>query len=776
MKLLGRILTIFLVSVFAFGALPASAAPVGLYGKVVNNLNKPIPGTQVVVTKSGQPVSTALTAADGSYAIPVANGAYSISYLPPTAADSKLQAYDIVVPQKTSMSVMLTKPTPGAAFLSGTVSFSNGMVPASDSTLYFGGYQGTVNAARLFKLNPSAGTLGSYTLKTSSGATFAARLYGQDSFNLNQDTIANFVVPVTTQRVRVLTPDGKPVSGAVVEAGQGRFGTDVALMKSIEGLGAIKANWDNSGKTDANGYVTLTVVQMAAPSDAGFQVTPPAAVKYERESFIKTTGAGDVILTVTKASGLLTGSVKDQTGAALANTYVGFGDTVSAQANSLGVYSKAAANGTSGAYRLMYQTGSEKGAYDFFTLDAAYSDKALVNGTLTQNFIVKRDSVVVKVLDPTGAPMANALVSLTGSNGYAPMGRMTLVAGKPAYTAYFKTQGFTNAAGQVTLKALNYDTAVDGFIDVVPAANSAYARHTVRVQVGSGDAINVTLPRPTVTLSGTVKYSDGTPVVNGKLTFSYAYTSDVVTTDVAADGKYSMSIAKGTKGSWSFSCGAYSAATLNSALCVNFKAAGPASVTGNLVTDLVMPTVQSSIRVVNQYGAPIAGVSIEYESSEIYSPCYEGVKLDNGAAASFVKPFARSTTDASGFASLAAVQSSVECETKLTLNPGPNSRYESREILVNLNSGDENLIVLSILPPVINTAALITDANGVTKAFISGENLLGVFEVKVGEVVITDFRISNSRGLSFIVPDGLNASGAVVTITQGGGSATAILR
>jgi hypothetical protein len=774
MKLLGRFLSILLISVLATGSVAASAAPTVLYGKVVNNLNKPIAGTQITVTQGGLTKATVVTAADGSYSVPVASGAYSISYLPPTAANSKLQAYDIVVPQKSSMSVMLTKPTPGKVFLTGTVSFSNGMVPASDSTVYFGGFQGTVNAAKFFKVTPSAGTESTYTLKTSSGSTFAARLYGQNKFAINQDTLANFVVPVTTQRIRVVTPDGKPVSGAIVDAGQGRFGTEIALMKAIEGLGDIKANWDNRGVTDINGYVTFVVVEMAAPSAAGYQVTPPAAIKYERETFIKTTGAGDVTLTLTKAAGLITGTIKDQTGAALNKVFVALGDNVYTETNTSGVYGKAAPAGTSGRFTMSYRTGSEKAAYDSFAIDGAYGDKTTISGTTTQNFVITRDNVTIKVLDPTGAPMAKAFVTLNGSNGYAPEGRMTLVAGKPAYSASFITKGFTDAAGNVTLKALRYDLPVNGFIDVVPAANSKFAKHTAKLMVGVGTAVVVSLPRPTVTLSGLVKYSDGTPVVNGKLTFSYAYTSDTVTTDVGIDGKYSMTIAKGTRGSWTFDCGVGTAAMLTSALCVNFRVDGPASVTGDLVTDIVLPTLRSSIKVVDKNGAPIGGVAISYESGYGFSPCYAGIKLASGAATGFVNPFGRAITDASGVASLPVVQSAVVCDTKLMLDPGPNSRYEDREILVNLNSGDENLIVLSILDPIITTASLITDANGVTKAYITGQNLLGIFEVKVGEVLISSFTVTSSRGLWFVVPAGVVAAGAVLTVTQGGGSATAI--
>lgn len=775
MKLLGRFFTIFLVSVLSFGALPASAAPTGLYGKVVNSLSKPIPGTQIIVSQSGQTIASVTTAADGSYNVPVVNGTYSVSYRPPTDANSRLEAYGIAVPQKASMNIMLTPPTPGAVFLSGTVSFSNGMVPAADSTVYFGGYQGTVNTAKFFKVKANAGSRGTYTLKTSSGATFAARLYGQDAFDLNQDTLANFVIPVTTQRIRVLTPDGKPVAGALVEAGQGRFGSEIATMKPIDGLGTIKANWDNSGKTDANGYVTLTVVQMAAPSDAGFQVTPPAALKYERESFIRTTGTGDVILTVTKPSGLLTGTVKDQLGTAFSNLWVNLGDKVITATNSTGLYSKAGANGTTGSFRLFYQAGSEKAAYDFFTLEGSSADRTVVNGTTTQNFVIRRDSMTVNVVSPDGQPMANAFVTLYGNNSYVPLGKMTLVADKPAYNANFITKGYTNAQGVVTFKTLHYDTVIDGFMDVVPSPTSAYAGTRVNLKVGDGAPVTVTLPRPTVNLSGTVKFSDGTPMANGKLTFSYAYTSDTVTTAVGADGKYSFNIAKGTRGTWTFKCDAIRPSELTSPLCVDFVAPALSPITSNLVTDLVLPTRSASIKVVDQYGVPIPGVSISYDKVYVYSPCYEGVRLSNGAFAGDINPMAKATTDASGQATLAAVESPVACDTVLSLDPGVNSRYEARDIAINLNSGDENIIVLSIQEPVITAASMITDAKGVTKAYVSGRNLLGTFEVKIGDLVISDFKVTNNYGLWFIVPDVTAARGALLTVTQGGGSATAIL-
>lgn len=61
-------------------ALPASAQPSGVSGRVVDSTGAVLPGVTVEVTTSGLPPSVTVTGADGTYSLPLMSGTYDIAF------------------------------------------------------------------------------------------------------------------------------------------------------------------------------------------------------------------------------------------------------------------------------------------------------------------------------------------------------------------------------------------------------------------------------------------------------------------------------------------------------------------------------------------------------------------------------------------------------------------------------------------------------------------------------------------------------------------------
>ncbi|TEX51625.1 MAG: hypothetical protein B7C55_04630, partial [Actinomycetales bacterium mxb001] len=75
-----------------------------------------------MASQSGTPVASTSTAADGTYRLAVSDGIYSLSMTSPSPAYGSLTAYSLSVPTDEKFDVMLTKPLPGRAFVTGEVS------------------------------------------------------------------------------------------------------------------------------------------------------------------------------------------------------------------------------------------------------------------------------------------------------------------------------------------------------------------------------------------------------------------------------------------------------------------------------------------------------------------------------------------------------------------------------------------------------------------------------------------------------------------------------
>ena len=775
MKTWGRLLSLLIVAILALGTAPANASSTGLFGTVVNDTNRPVPNTSVTISRAGVDIATVVTSATGAYRFNVPAGTYSMRFVPPTSANSSLNAFAVIAPQPRALTFKLTKPMPGRAFLTGTVATSPAMTLASDSTVYYGRtWAGQINSTGAYRLMPTSGSAETLTIKAASTGNFSFGLYGQDKITINQDTMANLTVPVATQRIRVVNASGAPIAGARVEAGQGSYGTDFAPMGTLEGLGSFRAGWKDSGVTDANGYLTLRTVRMSPNASAGYVVNPPSATRLLQQSFVVLTGAGDINLVVTNQSGMISGTVRDQRGVGLGPVDIGFG-SVWTTSNASGVYSKAALDGTTGNYSLTYRSGSfvagGTGTAIFITPSFS-ATKAAVRGNKIQDFVLNLDTVRVRVVDSNGNPVARAHVNLTDNDGYAPRGQYSLGAGEPLSTASTTANAPTDANGFATLRTLRLNAPLAGVITVTPAQGSPLSWKSERASIGAGEAITVTLSRPTVTVSGKVSLSDGSMVAPYNISFSDGRGGDQGTAKVdPLTGLYSMQVPVGMKGSFYLTCPSDVAYGKDMPFCMSFVG-GSRTVTASTSVNITIPTFKQAIQIVDPNGQAISNIAVRvYHSVGMHGCTAATANIFGDFPTRASHAYSVATTDASGWAMLTAIKMAAPCEANAEIVPDDNSRYQSRYLTLAIDEDTDHVVVLKIPAPEIVSGSISTV--GATRTLtVTGDNFLGTTSVSWNGASVSNFRVVNDTTLSFTLASGALSSGTI-KVENGGGSATA---
>ena len=139
------------------------------------------------------------------------------------------------------------------------------------------------------------------------------------------------------------------------------------------------------------------------------------------------------------------------------------------------------------------------------------------------NLVVPIQTTRVRVLDPSGQPIANSYVSLkpNPSSFTDYTGKMTLIAGRAALNTYTYSTGITDNNGYVTLPTIRFDAEVDGLLFAAPPTGSPLTFGSTIQKIGSGKDIAITLAKPLVNISGKFTLSDGAPFLDRiPLTFS----------------------------------------------------------------------------------------------------------------------------------------------------------------------------------------------------------------------------------------------------------------
>ena len=744
------------------GLVPSAATSGTLSGQVVSQTNQPIANVVIVATQGGTEIARTSSAADGTYSLSVAPGAYSLRFTPPTRTHSSLLAFGVTAPRTTPLIAQLTNPQPGRVFFSGTVALSSGEVLAGDTTVHFAGRQGSIGRTGTFRFTPTAGTSAVISLKGATNGSFAFQIAGTQSFTMTQDTLASFVVPVSTQRIRVMTDAGVPIVGAVVEGGHGSWGSSAVTVPGPDGLGAFTGTWRNRAVTDAQGWVSVTALSSTGAVPAGFRVTAPSGVPYLAQSFQQATGNGDITLTMNQRVASFSGTVRDQSGSPLAGAFVGYG-SVNATTNATGSFFRQIPSAVSGNFEVGYSIGSERTSGLRLTISPFGVPARPLNPSVSHDLTVSLDTIAVRVVDSAGTPVANASVLVTDQDGYAPRGTYRLIRDLPGFRATFQSNGVTNSQGIVQLRTLRLDQELLGVVQVRPQANSMYSPATERVMVGAGAAITVTLPRPTVSVTGSLTTSDGTALTGSVLEFRDGQ-GNGGSSSLAANGAFGMRVPVGTRGQWSLSCGTTLARDLTVPLCVHF--------TGMLTTisaatqqSFVLPMAASTFTVVDPAGAPIPNVDIRVSAGHDIVQCRPLARLTANAAPTQMLVLARGTTGSTGVAQLNMVRLDTPCKAEVTLTPSTDSRYQDRVVYLTVGAAADNVIVLSIPAPELNSAEWLSTSR--TTVRLTGENLLGLIEVKVDGVAAPGFRVINDTTADVTVPTGFTTG--VITVRNGGG-------
>lgn len=743
------------------------AAASGISGIVVGNQNQPLANVKISVTHNGASVLSATSGTDGSYSLPLSAGSYSMKFVPPTADNSTLYAYDITAPQAQSLRVMLTTPTPGRAFVAGNLALSSGDQLASDTYVAFGNVGGDsqrINATGDYRLTPTAGTSGTWHVKgdiNSNGWQF--ELLGQTTTAINQDELANIVVPMATQRVRIVTPSGAAIANATIQSGVGEFGLPNGTMAPIEGLGAFQGRWFYNSTTDANGWTSIPMIMMASPTQGEVQVAPAANSGYGIQVFKPTFGNGDLTLTLTNPVVTIGGTVKDGGGIAIDQTQVSFGGTYSV-ANSTGAYLMSQPVGVSSNYSLIYHGDGATHPNFAFQL-TNLSDNFTLAAAISQNFVIPTQTTKVKVLNG-GQPVAGATVMIVVGGANQSNGSVTLLSGRKAFSAYVMGQATTDQSGVAQIPLIHLDSTLPAMVAVTPTSASGIAPFTTTQVVGAGADLTITVPVPSVTISGHISFSDGSALINPYISFQDGKGNGA---GIQADNSnnFSFTVAKGFGGLWGVGCRMQP--TIHDPLCVSIWNSSTMSYSANSTQNLVIPTYKTPIKVVDPNGRPIVGVQI----NEVVGNSAPGnyppgqINLIAGQPAFSVNMQSWATTDANGLAQLPTVSFLAPRPAYLMVTPPPTSRYITRNLSITVGDNSQNVIVLTILKPVINTVT-VTTVNGVKIATVIGDNLLGAISVVAGKTNITNFTVVDVNHLTFPVLNGLNVTG--VTITNGGGS------
>lgn len=780
-----RKISVLATLVLLFSSLAASYAAPSLSGRVVDEKNNPIVGVKVNVTQLGKSVSSFTTGKDGSYTFNLASGAYSMQLVPPSSGYSTLNAYDILLPVAQPITFILTPPTPGRAFLTGHVTTPLGFDLDARTYIGFGNTSSALqDSTGYYKLMPTAGTNSTFSITGYlKGDPMNFKMVGKTPLTLNQDTIAEFRVPLYRQKIRVITSAGIPVAGAYINGGVNQDGISTKPMAAIEGLGAFEGTWSISAMiTDANGYVYIPALTLAQPAAAKFSVTPPASYKFSGQSFDVSVGAGDITLKLTNAIPMISGTVKDSSGKAIDKAVVNFSDGTSgsgSMTDSQGRYSAAMAPGSNYRVSIDYRDG----AYLSNIVLKSYANSAnfAITADTTMNLTVPFEKTKVKVVDGNGIPVANAEVSIRPkpSTFTDYTGSWTLVPGKAPLATYFYATATTDANGIATVSTLHLDSEVDGTIyaQFGTSPNLSYISSTQKI--GAGKDLTVTLNRPSINLSGKVTLTDGSdlPAAFG-VSFSNGRGQDAQIAR-SANGFYTGKAFAGITGSWWLGCGRVDI-SIKQDFCASLIGGPALTINSDTTQDFAIPTYKTQVQVVDPDGKGIPNVKVLINSQMVGNgkvtlfagkPAFEGYFLTTA------------TTDANGLAQLTSLKLDTPQLAYMELTPDQNTRYQARGMKITVGDNSKNVVVLTIPKPVISSISISTVA-GVLTATITGSNFPGVFSVtagtlslneftnKVGSKTTQGFTVVDENHITFAVPAGLGT--VSVTVTNGGGSATSV--
>ncbi len=758
-----RVVNLVLVATLLITAAGPAQAATGISGKVTSDSGAGLSGVKVTASQNGVAAASATSTATGTYSLNVNAGSYSLSFIPKTTANSSLYALDIDAPLTGSLNVMLTKPTRGRVFVTGNVAMDNGANIGGSYVSYQGGGAKSDNNGD-FRLMPTAGSTGPMSVDGSAPSlNLEFKVNGKTSFLAAQDSYIDFEIPTSTQKVKVVTAAGAPVANGKVRIGLGYLEPGIGDMVPQEGFGDFTTKFLVEATTDSAGNATLPIIALKSPADATYAIDAVTSDGYVGGYFRMKVGTTQQTITLTKKVSNVSGSLRfsDNTpviggDVALLNPVGGVGTGVDNQ----GKFSLGWMPGLEAKWNI---NGGLSNRLDF-NFGLYGNSSQLLDFAKPRDFVIPTDNTTITALDAAGKPIADAWVSIRVGEKEGSRGALSLISGQLPFQARSYSEGRTDSKGKVTLRTIRLDSEAPTTYVIQPPLSTGLTWKVHEQGGGRGAAKTFVMDTKLLRIGSKFTNSEGKALSGACLAWGDSNNTASIT---PVSPKETCALAKipGSGGRFDISMGWRSEKRYFNA---NFSGVKERKATTDMQLNFVIPTYDTPVRVVDPQGRGIPDVKITMNAGSGYvgGQARSQVIPDEGPSLAYFT--ATEFTDATGRVNLPSIKFTEAFDAIMWIEPSSTSRYPTRTVYLKVGDNSQNVIVLSIFIPKVVGATSET-VSGVKTATISGTNFLGAFGVKVGNTVITNYKVVDDNTITFTVPTGVSGK---VTITNGGGDSS----
>jgi hypothetical protein len=492
---------------------PAEAQQiVTLYGTVRDNSNNPFPNTEIQVSDpySHQVVGSVFCDSAGVYSLSIPEGTYDIKASPPVNSGfGTTVVLSRSVTGDTRLDIVLVPV--GSEYLSGRVldPLGNG-IPNQKLQIVAAGTSNSIwqtsdsQGNYLFQVAP-----GDYTLYISGDNSNNLGQYSNNPLSVNapveyymnsysilslgQNTVMDIPLPAKRVDVHVQNPQGNPVADVLITT---TGSTNYLTLGTLSAMGRSlypSYYFSTQVRTNADGNATLWLFPNNPAQPYIITATPPPETDYTITNLHEVNITADTQVTIELGESMisLSGRVLDPLGNGIPNQKLqivaaGTSNSIWQTSDSQGNYLFQVAPGDYTLY-ISGDNSNNLGQYSNNPLSVNAPVEYYMNSysilSLGQNTVMDiplpAKRVDVHVQNPQGNPVADVLITTTGSTNYLTLGTLSAM-GRSLYPSYyFSTQVRTNADGNATLWLFPNNPAQPYIITATPPPETDYLTFNV---------------------------------------------------------------------------------------------------------------------------------------------------------------------------------------------------------------------------------------------------------------------------------------------------------